>query len=302
MWSGNEVGLQEKYSRALFVPEMVKDGSITESVFSFHLSGLTGQSYLDFGTPNPAAMKGDPSEIIYIPNQSNQVYWQNEVTGFRFTSNADNTADQAFTKADALTDTGASCISGPSSDVEKITDGIWSAIGKFTTVESSSGWGQQFSCAGVQFSDLPSFELLFGGRWFLVDPEDYVIEFNTFSKKCSICFTAGNQDYWILGDVFLRGWYAIHDFTNQRMGFIPQAGTTKTTPTTGSIEVDDGLIAGLEPEVFWFLVGVMVFVVFTVLLIVAFCFELSPIKVKKQLQQILVDSSDQQPLILVHLQ
>lgn len=142
MWSGNEVGLQEKYSRALFVPEMVKDGSITESVFSFHLSGLTGQSYLDFGTPNPAAMKGDPSEIIYIPNQSNQVYWQNEVSGFRFTSNSDNTADQAFTKADALTDTGASCISGPSSDVEKITDGIWSAIGKFTTVESSSGWGQ----------------------------------------------------------------------------------------------------------------------------------------------------------------
>jgi len=110
MWSGNEAGLEEKYSRALFVPEMVKDGSLTESVFSFHLSGLEGKSYIDFGSPNPAAMKGDPSEIIYIPNQSGQVYWQNEVTGFRFTANADNTADQSFVKRNALTDTGASCI------------------------------------------------------------------------------------------------------------------------------------------------------------------------------------------------
>jgi len=147
----------------------------------------------------------------------------------------------------------------------------------------------------VQLSDLPKLELLFGGNWFSVDPEDYVIEFNTYTKKCSLCFSAANQDYWILGDAFLRGWYAIHDFDNMRMGFIPQAESTKTTPNSGyvtPIEEDDGLIAGLEPVVFWFLVGVMVFVVFTVLLIVAFCFQLSPFKVKKQLEHLLVDSSD----------
>ena len=70
--------------------------------------------------------------------------------------------------------------------------------------------------------------MLYAGHWFEVLPEDYVIEFNTSAKSCALCLSpSSSRDYFILGDTFLRGWYAIHDFDNQRMGFIPQASSSK---------------------------------------------------------------------------
>lgn len=42
MWSGNVSDASSYKKRELFVPEMVKTSTITASVFSFHLSGLSG--------------------------------------------------------------------------------------------------------------------------------------------------------------------------------------------------------------------------------------------------------------------
>ena len=33
-----------------------------------------------------------------------------------------------------------------------------------------------------------------------------------------------NDEYWILGDAFMRGFYTIHEMENARQGFIPLAG------------------------------------------------------------------------------
>ena len=39
-----------------------------------------------------------------------------------------------------------------------------------------------------------------------------------------------NVNFWIFGDAFLRGWYSIYDHDNNRMGFVPFIGSTKTKP------------------------------------------------------------------------
>ena len=76
---------------------------------------------------------------------------------------------------------------------------------------------------------MPSFELLYGGYWFEVTPDDYIIEIST--GVCSLCFSGYTSiDYWILGDAFMRGWYNIHDHTNKRMGFVPFSGSAKSDP------------------------------------------------------------------------
>ena len=45
-------------------------------------------------------------------------------------------------------------------------------------VETHTSWDYQFDCADSTATALPSFELHFGGYWFEVLPEDYVITFN----------------------------------------------------------------------------------------------------------------------------
>lgn len=50
--------------------------------------------------------------------------------------------------------------------------------------------------------------------------------------------------FWILGDAFLRGWYSIHDYEENRFGFAPFPGSEKVaaqyvgldTPTINPFE------------------------------------------------------------------
>lgn len=40
----------------MYMPQFATDSDITENTFSFYMTGLDGQSYIDFGTPNDAVM------------------------------------------------------------------------------------------------------------------------------------------------------------------------------------------------------------------------------------------------------
>lgn len=63
---------------------------------------------------------------------------------------------------------------------------------------------------------LPKLYLAYGGRWFQVRPKDYVIpaEDGT-SDKCVIAIDQNpDEDTWILGHSFIKGYYIIHDYEN----------------------------------------------------------------------------------------
>lgn len=85
---------------------------------------------------------GDASNVVYITNQSGQYYWREQVTGVRWTTNATDKTEFKITTANALTDTGASCISGPTREIEFLQNTILNAIiaEKGTVETSSSSW------------------------------------------------------------------------------------------------------------------------------------------------------------------
>ena len=60
---------------------------------------------------------------------------------------------------------------------------------------------------------MPSFHLLFGDYWMKVEGKDYVVPVN-LAGDCGFCLRTDDGGYWLLGDVFMRGWYNIHDYTN----------------------------------------------------------------------------------------
>ena len=74
---------------------------------------------------------------------------------------------------------------------------------------SDDGWGRIFSCS--EASNFSSFELRFGNYWFEVLADDYVVPVYYDGSGCGICLTASDDDYWLLGSTFMRGYYNIHD-------------------------------------------------------------------------------------------
>ena len=120
LWSGNKsAAIQEE----MIMNKMFDDSTIDEKVFSFYLTDLAGSSYIDFGTPNTAVMS-DPADIIWIPIEDDDYWWTAKVQGLRWGSLMNDSTEYMITEADALTDTGTSCIIGPASEVNSIRNAM----------------------------------------------------------------------------------------------------------------------------------------------------------------------------------
>lgn len=50
---------------------------------------------------------------------------------------------------------------------------------------------------------------------------------NNGSTTCVLGFQASSYPYFILGDVFLRGYYTVHDLQNNKIGFAPNKNSKK---------------------------------------------------------------------------
>lgn len=64
-------------------------------------------------------------------------------------------------------------------------------------------------------------------KLFQVAAKDYVIEMD---GVCLLAFVVHPQEFWLLGDAFLMGYYSIHDnddHANARIGFAPHSTSTK---------------------------------------------------------------------------
>lgn len=76
---------------------------------------------------------------------------------------------------------------------------------------------------------------MIGGYWLEFAPEDYIIVINQDDiTGCLLGFGASDMPYWLLGDVFLRGYYSVHDMDNDRIGFAPHKNSNKKIITEGT--------------------------------------------------------------------
>ena len=168
----------------MFMYKMYPDSTISERTFSFYMTGLSGQSYIDFGTPNTAIMTS-ASDILWMNILSEDYWWSQYITGFKWGSTMNDATEYKIDTISALTDTGTSCIIGPTSAVASIRNQI---LNLATNVSTSSSWDYLFDCSSK--SSFPEFELLYGGYWFKVTADDYTIEVSSSSQTCALCLSA----------------------------------------------------------------------------------------------------------------
>lgn len=183
------------------IKSMRDNGAITDAVFAFYLESTEGSSYLDIGSIDESAMR-DPENLFMIDILYQNYWWAQTIVGIRF---GDEEADSYGLHGEkAITDSGTSCIIVP----DRYYDWILERLRyDFDMTYTSTNTQNIYLDTCLQIRSLPKISLLFGGYWFEADASDYVVR---RGSECYLCLSRGG-DMWILGDAFLRGYYAVHN-------------------------------------------------------------------------------------------
>ncbi|XP_044207789.1 pepsin A-like [Thunnus albacares] len=178
---------------------MVSQGLVSQPLFSVYLSSNSQQgSEVVFGGIDSSHYTG---QITWIPLTS-ATYWQIQMDSV--TINGQTVACSGGCQA--IIDTGTSLIVGPSRDIYNMN--AW--VGASTTQNGDA----TVNCQNIQ--SMPEVTFTLNGHAFTIPASAYV------SQSYYGCRTGfggeGNQQLWILGDVFIRQYYSIFDTQAQRIG------------------------------------------------------------------------------------
>lgn len=189
--------------------DFVKQGLVDEPVFAFYLSSDSSkQGELTLGGIDSNHYTGD---IFYEP-LSSTTYWEIKLSGMKINGNSVTNVDKA------ILDTGTSLLAGPTDEVKKIAKAVgakpfWLNPNEFTV-----------NCSDIP--NMPDIDIEIGGRTFTLTAEQYVL--NIQNVECLLGMTgidvpAPAGPLWILGDVFIRQYYTVFDWGQQRVGLATAA-------------------------------------------------------------------------------
>ncbi|XP_031142773.1 pepsin A-like [Sander lucioperca] len=178
---------------------MVSEGLVSQPMFSVYLSSQSEQgSEVVFGGVDSSHYTG---QISWIP-LSSATYWQ--IAMDSVTINGQTVACSGGCQA--IIDTGTSLIVGPTSDINNMNSGVGASIDQYGDAT--------VNCQNI--GNMPEVTFTLNGNAFTIPASAYVSQ--TY-YGCNTGFGQGGSDQlWILGDVFIREYYAIFDSQNQQIG------------------------------------------------------------------------------------
>ena len=236
-----------------FVESLYRQGLITAPVFSLFLSDQ------DYGEsqPIPSVITfgywdlkkySNSQSFVYLPAYSNPGYWAIPLKSVHMGKELIH--GNSFV---AILDSGTSPLVGPASEVF--------AILKFFVLRWSCAFHSgllECQCDG-DLSEMPDIRFTLGkaGYSFVLHPAMYVVR---NEGRCRLMLAAGKDEgLWILGNVFLRAYYAVFDMENSRVGLAPSAN------------LNSGVTIYQPPaEVYVVIAGVLLVVAMVVLIVLAF--------------------------------
>lgn len=144
--------------------------------------------------------------VVKLPEFDAYMYWTIQMNRFSVGQN-DSSDNLCAPFCYAIVDTGTSLISVPEGQYAQVLATISAGLNC-----------QDVDCDGVAVSEFPV--LRFGmapDNLFLLQPADYVMCYGW--GQCRLQFQATTDEWWILGDVFIKTYYTLFDATNMRVGF-----------------------------------------------------------------------------------
>ncbi|KAJ8370252.1 hypothetical protein SKAU_G00102800 [Synaphobranchus kaupii] len=182
---------------------MMKQGLLTQDLFSVYLSNEQPGSEVVFGGMDPNHYTGN---IYWIPLSSKN-YWKISMDSVTINGNIVGCSQGC----QAILDTGTSFIVGPTSDLDTIQNYIGADA-------------NEYGDSPVQCSDIgsmPDLTFNINGHPFTLPASAYVTKSAAYG--CHVGLGAIEAQLWILGDVFIRQYYTIFDRSNNYIGLAQAA-------------------------------------------------------------------------------
>ncbi|XP_049921107.1 pepsin A-like [Epinephelus moara] len=177
---------------------MVKQGLVSQPLFSVYLSSHGDQgSEVVFGGIDNSHYTG---QVTWVPLTS-ATYWQIKMDGVKINGQTVACAGGC----QAIIDTGTSLIVGPTNDINNMNSWVGASTNQYG--EST------VNCQNV--GSMPEVTFTLNGHDFTLPASAYVSQ-NYYG--CNTGFGQGGSELWILGDVFIREYYAIFDAQARYIG------------------------------------------------------------------------------------
>lgn len=181
---------------------MVEQGLVDEPMFAFYL-GDNADGELTFGGYDSEKFTGD---LNWVKLES-ATYWQVALDSI-------SVEGKPITRVkSAIVDSGTSLITGPVREV--------AALAKTVGAKRTPAGSYMIDCNAT----LPNLDIELGGQTYTLEGKDYIIE-----SQGACLFALMGLDIpqpagplWILGDVFMRKFYTVFDYTKQQVGIAPIA-------------------------------------------------------------------------------
>jgi hypothetical protein len=216
----------------------IQQGAVSEQIFSMYLAEQ-GPGEITFGGYDATKFEG---ELNFVSLEE-ATYWQITLDKIQVGNLGDFVGPIS-----AIVDSGTSDIEGPVSEVEQLAQ----AVG--ANPDPNFPGQFQVDCA----ANLPDLIFTIAGVDYTIPGSRMAVQVG--QNTCNLVVAGMDIPVWILGDVFMREYYTVFDYGNQKVGF----AKSKRTPGSG--------IATLPPSGV-LIRGPMTVLLFALLFVVPFAME-----------------------------
>jgi len=246
---------------------------IKENLFSFYMERRADGAYasfIDIGAVNEDHLK-KPNSLIWFDVREHMFWMNDHTTAIRFGD--DDRDAYHFTTMDqsmvSIFDSGTSMVFVPKSLWSLFFEKVKAAMPQL----SFSRQGQYYA-TDCNFDGLPSIYLMMQGYWVEILPTDYLIDGTKpdSDKRYQICtlgFISNSDDYWLLGDVFMRGYYTTFDNENSLIGIAPHSNSIKKQIKLATVEPSKLLTDG--QWTIWWKIGLAALIIVGIAAIALIC-------------------------------